>query len=315
MFFSSLYIAGAAHRSQYRPCQDRTAAFSRCYGDVRATVLLVSDGHGHPTHFRSERGAALALDAAREALEPFMAKAGHSAAEDISEALFRELFADILRRWYSKILTDWKNNPPLEPGINPLAQAYGCTLIGAVAYAGGWFAFQLGDGAAVGLDAAGMLEEPVPGDLRCMGSLTTSLCSNGAEDFRYCAGNAAPAVLMLCSDGLENCYGSRAELAGDFLVDVARGIAADGAEATVCRLQTLLPDFSAAGSRDDIGLAFWYDSVRAPQAIAAAATQRLRQLEGELGARGDADDDEAEYMRERIEALREITGHKAGGGE
>lgn len=315
MFFSSLYIAGAAHRSQYRPCQDRTAAFSRCYGDVEATVLLVSDGHGHPTHFRSERGAALALDAAREALEPFMSKAGHSAAEDVPEPLFRELFADILRRWYSKILTDWKNDPPLDPGINPPVLAYGCTLIGAVAYPGGWFAFQLGDGAAVGLDAAGMLEEPVPGDLRCMGALTTSLCSNGAEDFRYCAGNAAPAVLMLCSDGLENCYGSRAELAGDFLLDVACGIASDGAEATVCRLQTLLPEFSAAGSRDDMGLAFWYDSARAPQSVSAAAAQRLRQLENELAARGDADDDEAEYMRERIGALRRITGHEAEGGE
>lgn len=49
--------------------QDRAAALDIVYGeDAKATVLLLSDGHGSEQHFRSDIGAAFAIEAAAEAL-------------------------------------------------------------------------------------------------------------------------------------------------------------------------------------------------------------------------------------------------------
>lgn len=268
MILNAIHIAGASHREAGKACQDRSRCFGRCFGGRRAAVVLVSDGHGHPAHFRSERGAAFALDAAAEALAGLMesigdyvgvtlrAGAGESCGDAHADAVMRAFFADIMQRWYAKVLNDYAIDPPREVTLAPPVRAYGCTLVGAVLCSGLRIAFQLGDGACAELDALGHPRIPLPDDPRCRGALTTSMCSDGADDFRFVVGPDVPRLIMVCSDGLVNSFGSESGLAGELLPELAADLADKGAEAVACELVRILPGISECGSRDDISLAY-----------------------------------------------------------
>ena len=56
------YYRGASHIDTGKPVQDRAAAIEIAYGDgLRATALLLADGHGSEAHYRSDLGAEMAI--------------------------------------------------------------------------------------------------------------------------------------------------------------------------------------------------------------------------------------------------------------
>ncbi len=272
MYCHSLYVTGASHLVAGKPCQDRTHSYQRCYAEDKiATVLVVSDGHGHPSHFRSERGAALALDATAEALDGLLplldasqpgehllrAGAGESCGCADVDSAMRDFFADFLRRWYGKILNDCVVDPHRQASLSAPVRAYGCTLVGAVACAGFWFSFQIGDGACAAMAADGSVFSPVPDDPRCRNSVTTSMCAGGADDFRFAMGAGVPPLMMICSDGLADSFGQNEGIGAEFMPELLDSLKEYGFDETCRQLARLLPGISGAGSRDDIGLAFW----------------------------------------------------------
>lgn len=60
-------VIGASHIKSGKPCQD----FSVSYSDEKVTVLVVCDGHGGSTYFRSDVGARLAASVCLEAMQRF----------------------------------------------------------------------------------------------------------------------------------------------------------------------------------------------------------------------------------------------------
>lgn len=59
---------GESHKSSGKPCQDASFAVN----NQRYAMAIVSDGHGGPRYFRSDKGSALAVEAARASISGFL---------------------------------------------------------------------------------------------------------------------------------------------------------------------------------------------------------------------------------------------------
>lgn len=287
----SAHIPGASHLARALPCQDRALARSfRSPMGHEGSVLAVADGHGSAAHFRSDIGAEFAVQIAAELLSAqidvlkamapggdFFVKRGRAGdnlpeadrtgTDEYFETAMRELFARINREWCKAVMQHAVENPLPDKSAPVTARVYGCTLMAAACIEGFWCAFQLGDGAILALGVRLERAEPIAGDSRCVENRTTSMCNSSHPDFRYCAGSEVPAMLLLTSDGLVNSYGSPMASIQDFLMPVADEIASSPFEQLEEELRQSLPEISAEGSGDDIGIAFWVYPDRIPQAM------------------------------------------------
>ncbi len=99
------------------------------------------------------------------------------------------------------------------------------------------------------------------------------MCIHEARDFRYSYGRDIPPVLMLCSDGLADCYENHNELARRFLAQIAIDYASEGLKYVEDEIAEVLPEMSETITGDDMSLAFWIDT----EAVAAMAG-RLKEL-------------------------------------
>jgi hypothetical protein len=202
---------GAAHRTTGLPNQDAVAA-----RQVRPDVLVVAvaDGHGHRRHFRSARGAQLAVTVACEAAQELAARLDRyqTAAPIESEAL-GTLVPAITGEWRDAVREDVAADPftPREQASrdrdDPLI-AYGSTLLLAIAGRRWLVLVQIGDGDIMGIQPDGRPLLPVPRDPSLDGQQTTSLCGPRAEDeFRAAVVDTSTTPLlgvMLATDGYGN---------------------------------------------------------------------------------------------------------------
>lgn len=315
MITFSKSIKGSSHYDNGKPMQDWSEHLY--LEDCKADILLVSDGHGSEKHFRSDRGAKFAVEAAKEGVVEFLKNFNpvlpvetfrrrgvqgikDSTHEDYTphdeyERDFRQLFENIKFRWCEKVVKDWTENAPLDKELNyPDMQgntmdlsyyekgrevvAYGCTLIAAVKTPHYWIAFQLGDGKCISFHADGTWYEPIPWDSRCFLNITTSLCHEGSESFRYCYGNIECPCLFIGSDGMDDSYMPLDKLA-EFYGVVIRVVAEKGIEYTKEQLEKMMAVISEKGSHDDISITFWLeDNVLLPLSK-AILLRRLDSLE------------------------------------
>lgn len=273
---------GESHLSSGRPCQDSSWSEPAAENGL-CVILIVSDGHGSGEFFRSDRGSALAVQVAREAVISFVknfqpedcpafvsrgiAEVKDCGSEDFTpsgdpnEAAFRQLASFILARWYEAVDDDWLNDPPSEEedvGDGPAERSYGCTLQVAFRTQRYWAALQLGDGKIVAFWPDGSSMEPVPWDSECFQSGTTSLCTHRADRFRYCYGTDQPMALFLGSDGMDGSFMLDEDLV-HFYESVLRRMEAEGVDGVCGELACYLPELSRKGSRDDMSVALWVD--------------------------------------------------------
>ena len=203
---------GKAHEVRDLDNQDA----GRWCADARAIVLAIADGHGHERHFRSGRGADLAVGAACEVALPLGARIADEGDQPAVEALGRyELIPALLASWAAAVEADTASHPfgPAEDGLaghygDPPVMAYGSTLLVALV-AGRWALLaQIGDGDIMTVDPTGTTRSPLPVDPVLDGVRTTSLCQPDAEAaFRLAVVDllATPmTVLLLASDGYGN---------------------------------------------------------------------------------------------------------------
>jgi hypothetical protein len=252
---------GAAHHAAEVPNQDAVAAFP--IGPCGA-VAAVADGHGHSRHFRSERGARLAVTvgcrAAHDLAPRLDSLAGTGQAEDEMRGI---LVPAVAAQWRAAVREDVAADPfsraeDAARGTDDATIAYGTTLLLAIAW-GQWLLLaQIGDGDIVGIRSDGGALLPVPGDPQLDGRHTTSLCMPGAENsFRVGAVDTSRAALLgvlLATDGYGNAQ------ARDWEAAVSADLAGLIATRPVQWLASQLPVWAAHcasldGSADDTTLA------------------------------------------------------------
>jgi protein phosphatase 2C-like protein len=264
---------GAAHRAAGLPNQD--AVEVRPLGG--GMVAAVADGHGHSRHFRSARGARLAVSIACQAAADLAARPGGPPAAP--EELRRLLVPDIVTRWRDAVHHDVTAEPftGAEEAVRRGDDAtvpYGTTLLVAIGTGERLLLAQIGDGDIVCIRPDGTALLAVPGDPLLDGRHTTSLCSPGAGDsFRVAAVDlAGTAVLgaLLATDGYGNAQVAQvwesvvsAELAGPIVSRPLSWMASQlQAQAGQCA--------SVDGSADDTTLALLLAPAAAQDGQAAA---------------------------------------------
>ena len=208
---------GAAHRAAGIPNQDAVAIIPLANGGI---VAAVADGHGHSRHFRSARGAQLAVSIACQAARDLATRPGGLPGPgQEEEELRRVLVPGIVARWLDAVLADVAAEPFTGPENavrrgDDAAIPYGTTLLLAIGQGQRLLLAQIGDGDIVGIGPDGTALLPVPGDPLLDGRHTTSLCSpRAAGSFRVAAADLAGTPLLgvlLATDGYGNAQVARA---------------------------------------------------------------------------------------------------------
>jgi hypothetical protein len=174
-------------------------------------VAAVADGHGHSRHFRSARGARLAVSIACQAAADLAARPGGPPAAP--EELRRLLVPVIVTRWRDAVHHDAAAEPftGAEEAVRRGDDAtipYGTTLLVAIGTGERLLLAQIGDGDIVCIRPDGTALLAVPGDPLLDGRHTTSLCSPGAGDsFRVAAVDLTDTAVLgalLATDGYGN---------------------------------------------------------------------------------------------------------------
>ena len=271
---------GASHIRSNIPCQD--------YGLVKETedykVFAVSDGHGDPSCFRSDRGSRFVCETVVDILPQFV----DSVWKDNNACLLFELNHDLLKQlstsiignWYCRIEEDIAADPITAETIENFEaatnkrireniaeeyksniraeRAYGCTLIAGIMKDDFLFLLHHGDGRCIVVDEDGDVIQPVPWDERCVGSITTSCCDRDAIDhIRYSIiplNKHKIAACFLSSDGVEDSFAAVDAMYSYFLDCILYAID-HGTEELSKYLSETLPELSALGSADDITIA------------------------------------------------------------
>ncbi len=271
---------GASHIRHNIPCQD--------YGLVKETenykVFAVSDGHGDPSCFRSDRGSRFICEIAIELLPVFI----ESLKNDNKDCLLFELNKDwqkqlstsIIGNWLCRIEEDLTTDPITADTISDfesktnksisskiadeykanirVERAYGCTLIAGILTDEFLFLLHHGDGRCIVVDEDGDVVQPVPWDSRCVGSITTSCCDKDAIDnIRYSVIDMNKhniAACFLSSDGVEDSFASTDAMYSYFLDNIIYAVD-NGVEDLSKYLSDTLPELSEWGSSDDITIA------------------------------------------------------------
>ncbi len=266
-------VRGFSHRRHDLPNQDsigwRLADTTR-----PGVVLAVSDGHGSPRSFRSDRGAAIAVFIALQVMQGLLDMYVSGADLTSTEGrLVERVPQDLVRSWAEAVTADMQAMPLTDDELNALAGkygdqaaesvkqhpliAYGATVI-AVAATDAFVAYlQLGDGDIVAVHSGGDAVRPLPAEDRLYANETTSLCLPEAWRDVRCKlqpiHHSPPALILLSTDGYSNSF---RDDAGFMKVgpDLLRVVRSEGLEYLDHRLEEWLTTTSERGSGDDITL-------------------------------------------------------------
>lgn len=198
---------GAAHRAAGLPNQDAVAVLPL---DPGGMVAAVADGHGHGRHFRSARGAQLAVSIACQAAHDLVTGPGGLPG---AGELRRALVPGIVDRWRTAVRRDVAAQPftGAEEAVrrgDDVTVPYGTTLLVAIGMRDRLLLAQVGDGDIVCIRPDGAALLAVPGDPLLDGRHTTSMCSAGAADsFRVAVVDLAGTPVLgalLATDGYGN---------------------------------------------------------------------------------------------------------------
>ncbi|HEY7173848.1 MAG TPA: protein phosphatase 2C domain-containing protein [Micromonosporaceae bacterium] len=282
---------GAVHVARHTHYEDAwaVAPADALRRDGTPVVVAVADGHGHARHFRSARGAEMAVTIATR--QGIVAAGEIDRATDpmqVADALRLHIAPSIVDGWHEGVQRDLDETPVsadelaaaglgASPTAEDLTYAYGTTLLVAVAV-GTWLAFlQLGDGDLFLIAPDGTVHFPVPYDPRLDGLRTTSLCQPDAIDsIRYGIVRAAPGsvgAIMLATDGFGN-----AQMRDDWEPRFAAGLAGLAARRGIEKVAECLPQWvrdcaSEEGSGDDVTavLVLAADAAWEPRHVSAPA--------------------------------------------
>ena len=304
---------GESHKSTGKECQD----YSLTWQDMERgiTVAIVCDGHGGDSYFRSANGAKIAAEVTLNQVKCFLSDVDKNIfigepftaigiQENIKEDskinnVMRQLFLSIYSQWRIAItedgkrdLTDWEQKNVEKKYLDLLndedriVKAYGCTLMAYICTNDFWFAFHLGDGKMVMLDADCQFSQPVPWDDKCFLNKTTSLCeSEPVKDFRFCiqGDGKFPIAMFLGSDGIDDSYGDGPRL-NSFYGEIVKELVSKGGDEVKELLINELPIISKKGSQDDMSIAIVYDDSKIVDAAVKINKYQMEQTIEDINA-------------------------------
>ncbi len=277
-------VPGASHIRAGIPNQD-SILYVRESSRSLPIVLSVSDGHGSPKCFRSDRGSRFAVKKAAYLVSEFLdERRGKFDLAEI-ESQKEYLAGEFVKRWRETVEADLKKEPFAEKEFenlekksdakarklvedNPLL-AYGATSLTVAMEQDFVLYLQLGDGDILNVSEAGEVTKPLPEDPRLLANETTSLCLPKAEnDFRFLvqkiSDEQSPSMILLSTDGYLNSFSSEA---GFFQAgtDILNMLAAEnGFDAVNENLKAWLEEATQMGSGDDctVGIIYRPDALK-----------------------------------------------------
>ncbi len=256
-------VKGASHVAADAPNQDagKVAAIER------GVVLAAADGHGNPLHSRSEKGSALAVEAATEILAGWIAASDRKSNEEIRR-LAAQLPAKLVASWRAKVSADLRANPFVTDRLESRAAAdqiagdpsllYGSTLLAAAVTGRLALYLQIGDGDIVAVDGSGAPRRALQGRTDLPLNRTESLCNADAAQRFQCHvdffDRRPPDLILLSTDGYANSFADD----GSFLMvgrQLKDFLEKRGPDWVVANLPAWLDETSKKGSGDDITVA------------------------------------------------------------
>ena len=248
-------VQGASHRRTGRPNQDALGLRTL----DRGVAVALSDGHGDPACFRSDRGAAFAVEEALNALEDVAHRATGLPFAPLKRAVEEDFPRDLVWRWRHRV----EGDVPGPAGSTDL-RPYGATVMGALGTAEYLLIFHLGDGDIIAVRDNEVFS-PLPPDPRCFANITTSLCLPDAPlDFRTALlprSGEWPTLLLLATDGYGNSFARREDFlqAGMDFYALLKGHPGEAGRIAVEQaLPSWLHEASTQGSGDDVTVALLF---------------------------------------------------------
>lgn len=278
---------GARHAKENLPLQDAAFSENSEISDITSkytgkyAIAIISDGHGSPQYFRSDRGSKFAYTAAVKAFTTMMSKASDITTPK-NQANLKKL---IYQNWFDLVKENSQQEPFTEEEFGKLKQkqlladskdkakiqtylknyhdgkaiqkAYGCTLIAVLVCEKYTIAVQIGDGTCVAFYDDGTCNQPIPSDPKSMANQTSSLCDLNTNDCRIHIFERKPVAIFVASDGIDDSFGQ-----GEGLYNFYRKICINFAQNGVDykeQLQAGLSEISQRHSKDDISIAGIYN--------------------------------------------------------
>jgi len=271
----SATVRGYWHEKTGQKNQD-AVRFKKRHGVCGALIMAVSDGHGSAHSFRSDRGAALAVECALRVFEQFTARHGHNAP-------LRLVRHQMRAKWRHLLLASWKNAVRADVMANPFSPvdfaafpepapvtapgkewpfsaylAYGATLLVTLLTNHYVIYAQLGDGDILTVAPDGTVSRPLERQHEFFAEQSASLCTHAAfEEFQvgvFPVRRNPPVMIMLSTDGYANCFSDDHGFfkVGSDLMAYARD---RGTAFIASQLPDWLQESSRDGSGDDITVA------------------------------------------------------------
>lgn len=271
-------VPGASHLRAGIPNQD-SILYVRESSRRFPIVLSVSDGHGSPKCFRSDRGSRFAVKKAAYLLSEFLDERRGKLDLPEIESQKDYLSKEIVARWREAVEADLEKEPFTEKEFENLEKksdanarklvednphlAYGATSLTVAVEEDFILYLQLGDGDILNLSATGEVSKPLSEDPRLLANETTSLCLPKAEkDFRFLvqkiSAEQSPAMILLSTDGYLNSFSSEAGFfqAGTDILQMLVG--KNGFDDVNDNLKSWLEEATQMGSGDDSTVAIIY---------------------------------------------------------
>lgn len=256
---------GANHLDKGLHCQDACSVAQHFYRGVPYSVMVVADGHGSAKYSRSDIGAHLAVEAAREAASELVMALASLRAEHpdewhrlIDNATSR-LGSVLVKRWLERVSAHASDHPEvgIEPGDAAWLGRYGSTVALAILYDDDWLITgSLGDSALLAVSRQGgqcQVQELVANPELEVGLGTDSLISERAPYMCRVEVtsmlHSPPAMLLLTTDGLTDSLEDLSDVLGSIYDNTMRY----GMEWLQRVLPRQLAIWSAHGVGDDMG--------------------------------------------------------------
>lgn len=324
----SITVIGDSHIRHETVCQD---ASGKCSTE-EYKIIAVSDGHGDPNCFRSDKGSKFAVEVCMEGLKQF-AEGIHDFKMESSiemeqerEEHIQRLKNAIVTQWNLKIQEDLEQNPITEEEYaicdkewcnrykngERTNHIYGATLIGCLIFKDYIIALQQGDGRCVWIDLDGTFSQPIPWDDRCIANITTSMCNVDAASsvrhyFKKLSEENCPAAIFAASDGIEDSYSSE-EMMNSFYRECCNKLVEENDASKIEEyFQEILPRISKDGSGDDMSIAGIFDRERLkPLLESFQKTNRIICLDNDIKRHERRIPDMEEKLRYFSSKLQEI---------
>ena len=221
----AMTVRGPSHEKSGMPNEDAVGGIAVGHQSLDTRLVAVSDGHGERAYFRSERGAAFAVEAGLASSREFLLRSPTLDTETVRSWALKGQPADVVRRWRELVSGDVAAEPftAEELGGSPdgadarlrgvaadPVRAYGATLLGAAVTEDFIIYYQLGDGDIVTVSVEGVVSHPLGEEAQAFSNVTSSLCDQDPlskwrgtvlEQSRH-----QTAFILLASDGYSGAF-------------------------------------------------------------------------------------------------------------